>query len=317
MKVEQRCVLYIFDGLMEDQADDPAVMPRLAAFRAKAARMRTHRPIFPSVTRGNAAAIATGCFPGTHGLHANLSRMDASGDVVTEATNASMAELYDSTGEAMLTPSLGAMLAEHGLQYWGLGSWTNGCAVMHHPPGDAADGSTGAALHCEFSAPASANERAADRFGPWPVFEPYPSEADYHAGTKQMAHALTMAREWIIPEVDPAVLCLWTCEPDHVQHYSGTGSSNDEMTLILTRADAQFGEFLDWLEETGRAEYTNVLAMSDHGHYTIKPPPEELQASGSAGVDAISFAAVIEQGLGLTAPRCVSADNAVSRHDTV
>ena len=45
------------------------------------------------------------------------------------------------------------MLAQHGLQYWGLGSWTNGCAAMHHPPDDAADGSTGAALHCEFSLP--------------------------------------------------------------------------------------------------------------------------------------------------------------------
>jgi phosphonoacetate hydrolase len=308
---QQRCVLYVFDGLMETQADDPAVMPRLAAFRKRAARMRTHRPIFPSVTRGNAAAIATGCFPGTHGFNANRLKLDAlDSSRPTEANDKSLRDLHAATGEAMLTPTLGELLAPHGLQYWGLGSWTNGCAIMHHPPGPAADGSTGAALHAEFSMPAAANEAAAARFGPWPTAKPYPHEEDYHAGTLQMAHALRLAKEWIIPEEDPAVLCLWTCEPDHVQHYSGLGSKNDDMTLILRRADEQFGEFLDYLNATGRMEHTNVLAMSDHGHYTIKPPPPELQASGCAGVDAIEFGAVLENALGLTPPRCVSADNA-------
>eukprot|EP01052_Picozoa_sp_SAG31_P033189 SAG31_NODE_3719_length_3951_cov_2.328141_1_plen_229_part_00 len=125
-----------------------------------------------------------------------------------------------------------------------------------------------------------------------------------------MAHALQLATEWIIPEEDPAVLCLWTCEPDHVQHYSGLGSKNEQMTHILRQADAQFGGFLDWLERTGRMEHTNVLAMSDHGHYTIKSPPQQLQAIGAAGVDAIAFGAVLEHALGLKPPQCVSADNA-------
>ena len=311
MNVKQRCVLYVFDGLMEEQADDPAVMPRLAAFRRKSARMRQHRPIFPSVTRGNSASIATGCFPGTHGFHANMLLLsDLDMDKPTEANQKSLARLYDTAGQAMLAPTLGQMLAPHGLQYWGLGSWTNGCAIMHHPPDDAPDGSTGAALHAQFSMPPTANETAALRFGPWPTAKPYPHEEDYHAGTMQMEHALRLATEWIIPEVDPAVLCLWTCEPDHVQHYSGIGSGNDEMTYILRKADAQFGGFLDWLDSSGRLEYTNVLAMSDHGHFTIKSPPAELQRSGAAGVDAIAFAKVLEKGLGLTAPQCVTADNA-------
>ena len=86
-----------------------------------------------------------------------------------------------------------------------------------------------------------------------------------------MEHALKLATEWIIPEEDPAVLCLWTCEPDHVQHYSGTGSGNSDTAGVLARADAQFGRFLQWLEETGRAETTNVLAMSDHGHCPRRP----------------------------------------------
>ena len=308
---EHRVVLYVFDGLMEQQADDPAVMPRLAQFRAKAARCRTHRPIFPCVTRGNAAAIATGAFPGAHGMHANMLLLrDLSSTEATEANFDSLKALHGVTGHALLAPSLGSMLAEHGLQYWGLGSWTNGCAAMHHPPDDAVDGSTGATLHPEFSLPSSANEVAIARFGPWPTAAPYPSEEDFNNGCIQMQHALKIAMEWIIPEVDPAVLCLWTCEQDHVQHYSGLGSENTDTTGILGRADAQFGEFLDWLEATGRDKTTNVLALSDHGHFTIEQPPQRLQKNGMAGVDAISVAPLLEGALGLAAPAVVVAENA-------
>ena len=70
------------------------------------------------------------------------------------------------------------------------------------------------------------------------------------------------------------VLCLWTCEPDHVQHFSGLGTDNTETAEILRRADAQFGGFIDWLAATGRDKHTNVLAMSDHGHFTIREPPQ-------------------------------------------
>ena len=94
---------------------------------------------------------------------------------------------------------------------------------MHHPPDDAADGSTGAALHCEFSEPPSANIEAARRFGAWPQND---EETDYVNGSVQMARkyhtnthnlisrevperwlvtdALKMATEWVIPEEDPA-----------------------------------------------------------------------------------------------------------------
>ena len=82
-----------------------------------------------------------------------------------------------------------------------------------------------------------------------------------------MDHALRIAMEWIVPEKDPAVLLLWGMEPDHIQHFSGLSAPLTRQGL--READAQFGRFLAWLEETGRAEYTNVIACSDHGHFTI------------------------------------------------
>jgi len=181
------------------QCDDPVLMPRLAAFRKKAARMRTHRPVFPSVTRPNAAAMCTGCFPGKSGLHAQtilFRTVDASGPVDCDPDV--MWQLRDVEGQALLTPTLGGMLGRHGLSHWGTGSWTDGCAIMHHPPDADAVGATGCALHVEFSNPPSANEKALARFGQWPSFgtPPYPSIEDFNAGTDNMAHALRLAREW-------------------------------------------------------------------------------------------------------------------------
>jgi hypothetical protein len=62
---------------------------------------------------------------------------------------------------------------------------------------------------------------------------------------------------------------------------------------------------LDWLESTGRDKNTNVLALSDHGHFTIQQPPQSLRENGMAGVDAISVAPLLEAALGLTAPAVI------------
>ena len=67
---------------------------------------------------------------------------------------------------------------------------------------------------------------------------------------------------------------------------------------------------MDWLESTGRAQYTNVIALSDHGHYTIKEPPQDLIDQGTAGVDAISMASLLEQELGLMSPEVILGENA-------
>ena len=76
--------------------------------------------------------------------------------------------LKDAEGQALLTPTLGAMLGAHGQQHWGTGSWTDGCAIMHHPPDDDIAGKTGSSLHCDFSNPPATREVARQRFGDFP-----------------------------------------------------------------------------------------------------------------------------------------------------
>ncbi|MGE3984967.1 MAG: alkaline phosphatase family protein, partial [Dehalococcoidia bacterium] len=67
-----KIVIVVFDGLNPELVV-PEVMPRLSAFAAQGVQLANHRPVFPSVTRLNAASMVTGCFPGAHGLHGNLS----------------------------------------------------------------------------------------------------------------------------------------------------------------------------------------------------------------------------------------------------
>ena len=82
-----------------------------------------------------------------------------------------------------------------------------------------------------------------------------------------MAHAVRILTECILPELDPAVALIWSSEPDKSQHDAGVGSALSNAAVI--EADAQFGNILGWLRDTGRAAETNVMVVSDHGYSTI------------------------------------------------
>ena len=61
----------VFDGLQPLQIT-PELMPRLAAFADTGVRFQSHHPVFPTVTRINAATMVTGRYQGGHGLAGNL-----------------------------------------------------------------------------------------------------------------------------------------------------------------------------------------------------------------------------------------------------
>ncbi|HIF08047.1 MAG TPA: hypothetical protein EYQ64_14250, partial [Gemmatimonadetes bacterium] len=62
--------IMVFDGLQPSQVT-PELMPRLSAFADSGVRFQKHHPVFPTVTRINAASMVTGRYPGGHGLAAN------------------------------------------------------------------------------------------------------------------------------------------------------------------------------------------------------------------------------------------------------
>ena len=52
-------LITVFDGLQPAQVT-PALMPNLARFASEGVTFSNHHPVFPSVTRINAASMVTG-----------------------------------------------------------------------------------------------------------------------------------------------------------------------------------------------------------------------------------------------------------------
>ena len=59
-------VIAVFDGLQPSQVP-PALMPNLFSWVQGGGTFNNNHPVFPSVTRINAATMVTGASPGAHG----------------------------------------------------------------------------------------------------------------------------------------------------------------------------------------------------------------------------------------------------------
>ena len=167
-----------------------------------------------------------------------------------------LARLARETGRVLLRPTLGEILSAHGLEFVAVGVGTSGNAYLQNPNAERAGGAT---IHPEFCLPRALHAELGARFGDWPDTT--------SPNTPQMAHAMRILTEYILPERNPAVSLIWFSEPDSSQHAAGVGS--DRSRQALTDADGLFGRLLDWLEEAGRAEDTDVMVVSDHGYSTI------------------------------------------------
>ena len=256
MAVQSRVLIVVFDGLQPAQIT-PELMPNLSAFAQGGVTFANHHPVFPTVTRVNASSLVTGCTPGRHGLAGNtfLCR-DFDPHRVIPALEPTLQEIADSTGRALLLPTLADMLGQHGMEYFAIGTGTSGNAYVHNPNAATAGGAT---IHPDFALPRPLHGELAQRFGEWP--------AQDLPNTARLTHARRILTEFVLPERDPAVALLWSSEPDKTQHEDGVGLGR--ASQALTEADAEFGELMDWLRANGRDEATDVFVASDHGYSTI------------------------------------------------
>ena len=114
--------------------------------------------------------------------------------------------------------------------------------------------------------PAAVSEAILARFGPAPVKQPGGGRFDGPVGWTQR-----VLREYVLPELAPAVVINWLTEPDHSQHHAGVGSPAARETL--RNSDREIAQVLAGLD----AASTSVLVVSDHGFTT-----------NTAGVDVAS-----------------------------
>ena len=251
-----KVLVVVFDGLQPAQVRHD-LMPNLASFADDGVTFANHHPVYPTVTRANASSMVTGVSPGVHGIAANtFVARDFNPDQAIPALEPYLAQVAQKTGRVQLATNLAEVLSQHHQEYISIGVGTSGNAYLHNPTADVVGGAT---IHPDFTLPYALHEDITARFGPWP------DEA--RPNTARMAHAVRILTEYIIPERDPSVALIWSSEPDKSQHDAGVGS--DLSNAAVGEADAQFGNILKWLVETGRGAGIDIMVVSDHGYSTI------------------------------------------------
>lgn len=247
----QNILIVAFDGLQPAQVT-PTLTPNLAAFVAEGVAFDNHHPVYPSVTRINAASMVTGRNPGAHGIAANtLVMRDYDPHTAFSALEPTLAKVALKT-KLLFAPTLADILSKHGLEYVAVGSGTSGNSYLHNPNAAHVGGAT---IHPEFCLPYSLHNEIVARFGEWPP--------EGETNGDKLARAVDIATEYVLAERKPVVTFVWFSEPDKSQHAHGVGA--EVSTRALREADEQFGRLLSSISDAN----TNTIVISDHGYSTI------------------------------------------------
>lgn len=254
----RRVLIIGADGLRPDLID-PQLMPNVAKLAAGGVRALDHHAVYPTHTRVNISALATGTVPGRHGIVANTMLVPhATEDHIIDTGSYQHINALEeaSGGHALLTPSLGDLLAARGERV----------AV-------AATSSAGAAMlwtHRHLSRMVNTNSTYGiadlydlrDKLGELPAKE---------RGAPQLTaqpYATAAVTQLYLPDPRNRVVVLWMNEPDSSFHYAGLGSP--ESIQALQMVDRCVGEIIDALETQGVRDQFDIFFISDHGHSTVE-----------------------------------------------
>lgn len=135
MSATRKFVLVLFDGLRRDIIK-PDLAPNLCQFLAEGSDFPLSRSVFPTSTRVNAAALATGTVSGTHGIVANEfydpkvfpDRLVSTGKI---SDIESIATAYG--GRPVTARSLGEVAADAGLRVVVVSTGTAGTTRLAKP----------------------------------------------------------------------------------------------------------------------------------------------------------------------------------------
>ena len=245
----RRAILIVCDGLGVDWIGQTHT-PALAALLRDHRRAGDHRAVFPSVTRVSAASIATGCYPGRHGLEGNQMALLQDGRIaVYNAGAPSFRQTMKSvTGQTLRTPTLAERLAG-GRGQIAYSNVSAGAAYFLDPD------HFGTVLHRSGS------------FGPGGATIAAPTHlAVSHdlAGDREMTRRFCAE---VVPSDGFDVAILWLSNPDLTLHHDPLGSPAHIAALEGT--DALVAQVVAAVAEHGSRFDTLLLVGSDHGHETI------------------------------------------------
>jgi arylsulfatase A-like enzyme len=277
-------LVFVVDGLRPDSIT-LADTPTLFRLRAEGVEFTDGHAVFPTVTRVNAAALVTGMQPGTMGILGNQMYAPAVEPARAFGTDdhRSLLMLDRATGgRLVLGRTLAERLQAHGLRLVAVSSGSTGSALLTNPRATAG---VGVLINGDLEPgktvawPADVNAAILAKFGGAPAkgggADPYDAS---------VAWSQRVLREYVLPELRPAVVIDWLTEPDHTQHHRGVGSPAARETL--RNDDREIAAVLAAVERLGLMASTAVFVVSDHGFSTNTGGVDVAGALIDAGLKA-------------------------------
>ncbi len=267
MPTRQRLVIvFVVDGLRPD-AITPEDTPTLFRLRAEGVDFTNGHAVVPTVTRVNAAALATGTQPGANGILGNQIYVPAVDPrrALNTGDHRHLRRLDEATGGGLvLVPTLAERLHARGLRLAAVSSGSTGSAFLLDPR---APSGVGVLVNGYFEPgrtvayPPEASEAILAKFGPAP-----PRGGPDDRFDAVVAWTQRVLRDYVLPELRPAVVIDWLTEPDHTQHNVGVGSP--AAREMLRSDDREIARVLASLDALGLVASTDLFIVSDHGFTT-------------------------------------------------
>lgn len=253
----RRVLIVGSDGMRPDLVD-PELMPTFAKLIDQGTRLNEHHAVYPTHTRVNISSLASGATPGRHGMVANVMRVaGATEDGIIDTSNYRHLEALDEAtgGRALLVPTLGDILAEHGKRLAVAATSSPGAGIIwtrKHP--------------YRVVNTNSAYGRAdlyslRDKLGEVPP-------ADLPNRLPHLDYAARAVTDLYLDDEEISVIVLWQNEPDHSLHFAGLGSP--EVTEALQGCDAALARIIHGMERRGIRDQFDIFLVSDHGHSTVQ-----------------------------------------------
>ena len=247
-------LVIVVDGLRPDYVT-PELMPRLVALGRRGIVFNAHHSVLPTVTRVNAASIATGSYPETHGLLGNTVYIPAVNQTrgLDTGSRDNLEAIARADRRLLDAPSLGEILQRAGRKVLAVGSGTSGAVfLLNHTVAN------GAIIHHDYARPPDLDAHVRETLGP-----PPPHALPNAAQNRRAVDAyLTLG----LAEIRPDVTLMWISDPDTTAHTRGIGAASTREALTLV--DAEIGRIEDTLKARGALERTNLIVTSDHGFST-------------------------------------------------
>jgi len=246
----KRVILVVCDGLGRDWLGKGHT-PFIDGCLRTGLRPADHRAVFPSVTRVSAASIATGCFPGSHGLYGNQVALMEDGKLVVSDVGLPgfVAHLRTVTGHALHRRTMADRLAAVGLRQVAYSNVSAGAAYFLDPE------HSGWVLHRSGS------------YGPGGVAL---QGAEHLAISHDLDGDRAMTERFctqVVPDNDIAVGILWLANPDLTLHHQAVGGP--EHLEALRVVDSLVEKTLGAVEQARKHADILVGLCSDHGHEAI------------------------------------------------